>query len=357
MNRLFRRLTGSYLSELTGFSLVISDEDALAASRIVLKVSGGLFSCHRASLSMAFFRQVPRSIRYARCFSTRSEPHLKTVLREVITQKRELLREVKSQADKTVGEVRVENVLGGMRGLKSLIWEGSVLDANEGIRFHGHTIADCSQLLPKGNTGREILPEAMFWLLLTGRIPSEGQVRSFSEELASKNRLPSWLYQIVKSLPDGMHPMTQLSILTSALAHHSSFARLYAEGDMDKKDYWEATFDDSINLIAKLPRLATSIYRRSRMGPAMGDRLPPVAKVVRRDQDWAYNFATGMGFGGSDEKNVVVQDVLRLYLALHADHEGGNVSAHATHLVGSALSDPFLSYSAGLQGLAGPLHG
>lgn len=50
-------------------------------------------------------------------------------------------------------------------------------------------------------------------------------------------------------------------------------------------------------------------------------------------------------------------DLLRLYLALHGDHEGGNVSAHATHLVGSALSDPFLSYSAGLQGLAGPLHG
>jgi len=49
--------------------------------------------------------------------------------------------------------------------------------------------------------------------------------------------------------------------------------------------------------------------------------------------------------------------VLRLYLALHADHEGGNVSAHSTHLVGSALSDPFLSYSAGLLGLAGPLHG
>ncbi len=33
------------------------------------------------------------------------------------------------------------------------------------------------------------------------------------------------------------------------------------------------------------------------------------------------------------------------------------MSAHATHLVGSALSDPYLSFSAGLNGLAGPLHG
>lgn len=40
-----------------------------------------------------------------------------------------------------------------------------------------------------------------------------------------------------------------------------------------------------------------------------------------------------------------------------SDHEGGNVSAHTGKLVGSALADPFLSYAAALNGLAGPLHG
>lgn len=40
-----------------------------------------------------------------------------------------------------------------------------------------------------------------------------------------------------------------------------------------------------------------------------------------------------------------------------SDHEGGNVSAHTVHLVGSALSDPYLSFAAGMCGLAGPLHG
>ena len=44
-------------------------------------------------------------------------------------------------------------------------------------------------------------------------------------------------------------------------------------------------------------------------------------------------------------------------MTIHADHEGGNVSAHATHLVGSALSDPYLAFAAGMNGLAGPLHG
>ena len=59
-----------------------------------------------------------------------------------------------------------------------------------------------------------------------------------------------------------------------------------------------------------------------------------------------------MGFDDEGAK-----EMMRLYTTIHADHEGGNVSAHATHLVGSALSDPYLSFSAGLAGLAGPLHG
>src|SRR5476651_1372587 len=56
-------------------------------------------------------------------------------------------------------------------------------------------------------------------------------------------------------------------------------------------------------------------------------------------------------------KDDIFQELMRLYMTIHADHEGGNVSAHTTHLVGSALSDPYLSFAAGMNGLAGPLHG
>jgi citrate synthase len=48
---------------------------------------------------------------------------------------------------------------------------------------------------------------------------------------------------------------------------------------------------------------------------------------------------------------------MRLYMVLHSDHEGGNVSAFTAHVVASALSDPYYAVSAGLSGLAGPLHG
>lgn len=229
-----------------------------------------------------------------------------------------------------------------------MVWEGSVLDANEGIRFHGKSIADCQAVLPKGTTGTEMLPEAMFWLLLTGQVPSTSQIRAFSRELAEKSALPNFVEHMLDSFPEDLHPMTQFACAVSTLNHTSVFAKAYEKG-INKADYWEPTFDDSISLLAKLPTIAAKIYQNSYKG---GVSLP--AKVDP-EQDWTYNFAAMLGKGGKENENF--QDLLRLYLALHGDHEGGNVSAHATHLVGSALSDPFLSYSAGLQGLAGPLHG
>lgn len=283
-----------------------------------------------------------------RTYASTSEPDLKTTFKEVIPAKRELLQKVKAQGDKVIGQVKVENIIGGMRGLKAMIWEGSVLDANEGIRFHGRTIKDCQKELPKGTTGTEMLPEAMFWLLLTGQVPSTAQIRKFSHELAEQADLPAFVNQILDNFPKDLHPMTQFAIAVSALNYTSKFAKAYADG-ISKVDYWEPTFDDSISLLAKLPTIAAKIYQNSYRG---GGALP--AKVDL-DQDWSYNFAAMLGKGGKENEGF--QDLLRLYLALHGDHEGGNVSAHATHLVGSALSDPFLSYSAGLQGLAGPLHG
>jgi citrate synthase len=229
-----------------------------------------------------------------------------------------------------------------------MVWEGSVLDANEGIRFHGKTIKDCQKELPKGTSGTEMLPEAMFWLLLTGEVPTVSQTRVLSRELAEKAQIPKHVQQMLDNFPKDLHPMTQFACAVSALNYESKFAKAYEKG-INKADYWEPTFDDSISLLAKLPTIAAKIYQNAYRG---GGALP---NEVDLDQDWSYNFAAMLGKSGKENEGF--QDLLRLYLALHGDHEGGNVSAHATHLVGSALSDPFLSYSAGLQGLAGPLHG
>lgn len=284
---------------------------------------------------------------YSRAYSSAPEPDLKTTLKEAIPAKRELLKQVKARGEEKIGDVKVANVVGGMRGLKSMVWEGSVLDANEGIRFHGKTIKDCQKELPKGTSGTEMLPEAMFWLLLTGQVPSTNQVRAFSKELAEKSHLPQHILDLFKSFPKDMHPMTQLSVAVAALNTESKFAKAYADG-VNKAEYWEPTYEDSINLLAKIPRIAALVFRPNEIDQVGTQALDGA-------QDWAYNFAVLLGKGG--KQNESFHDVLRLYLALHGDHEGGNVSAHATHLIGSALSDPYLSYSAGLLGLAGPLHG
>lgn len=238
------------------------------------------------------------------------------------------------------------------------------LQHNDAAHSSPGTIKDCQKELPKGTSGTEMLPESMFWLLLTGEVPSVNQVRTFSRELAEKSAIPKFVEQMLDNFPTDLHPMTQFACAVSALNYESKFAKAYEKG-LNKADYWEPTFDDSISLLAKLPTIAAKIYQNAYKG---GGALPAQVDV---EQDWSYNFAAMLGKGGKENEGF--QDLLRLYLvscnctmidhkadilqALHGDHEGGNVSAHATHLVGSALSDPFLSYSAGLQGLAGPLHG
>ena len=186
--------------------------------------------------------------------------------------------------------------------------------------------------------------KGLFWLLLTGEIPSEQQVRDLSAEWAARSDVPKFIEELIDRCPNDLHPMAQFSIAVNALEHESAFAKAYAKG-MPKSEYWSHAFEDSMDLIAKLPTIASRIYRNV----YKDGKVPPVEK----DKDYSYNFANQLGF--AENKDFV--ELMRLYLTIHTDHEGGNVSAHTTHLVGSALSSPMLSLAAGLNGLAGPLHG
>ncbi|KAF9652881.1 citrate synthase [Thelephora ganbajun] len=275
-----------------------------------------------------------------------STKSLLDTLKELVPEKQEKLKKFKAEHGNTViGEVKVENLIGGMRGLKALLWEGSVLDPNEGIRFHGLTIPDCQKQLPAAADGEEIIPESMFWLLLTGQVPTSEQVRSLSNELAERGELPEFVEKLVDSFPKTLHPMTQLGMGVAALNHDSAFAAAYEKG-IKKIDYWTYTYEDSINLLAKLPALAARIYRNIHKA---GEELPGINKNL----DLVGNYSNMLGYGNNKD----ITEYLRLYIALHGDHEGGNASAHTSHLVGSTLSDPFISYSAALFALAGPLHG
>ncbi len=242
-----------------------------------------------------------------------------------------------------LGDITIAQVYQGMRGMVGLITETSLLDAEVGIRFRGYSIPELREKLPKAPGGTEPLPEGLFYLMLVGELPSEEDVEHLSATFARKSHVPNYVFDVIEKLPVNTHPMTQFSIAVTALQRESIFAKEYAKG-ISKKDYWSYIFDDCMNLIAKLPRVAAYIYRRKYKG---GDHIQPDGML-----DWAGNFAHMLGF---NDKGFYA--LMRLYLTIHADHEGGNVSAHATHLVGSALSDPYLAFASGMNGLAGPLHG
>ena len=167
-----------------------------------------------------------------------------------------------------------------------------------------------------------------------------------SADWGARSDLPNYVVDLIDRCPQDLHPMAQLSLAVTALERDSSFAKAYARG-MKKQEYWEYTFEDSMNLIAKLPSIASRIYHN------VFRRSKSASVAVEKDKDYAFNLVNQLGFG--DIKDFT--ELMRLYISLHTDHEGGNVSAHATHLVGSALSSPMLSLAAGFNGLSGPLHG
>ncbi|MEN0002723.1 MAG: citrate (Si)-synthase [Bacteroidota bacterium] len=250
---------------------------------------------------------------------------------------------LKEHGTKKVDEVVLKQLYGGARGIKMMVWETSQLDPIDGIRFRGYSIPQLKELLPKGPDGKEPRPEGLFWLMLVGEVPTEEQVQWLTGQWVHRSNVPEHTFKLLDALPTDTHPMTQFTLAIASMQTESTFAKRYSEG-ISKSEYWDPTYEDTMNLIARLPRVAAYIYRRSYHN---GEHIAPDTSL-----DWAGNFAHMLGIPGSDFKSL-----MRLYLTIHADHEGGNASAHTTHLVGSTLSDAYLSLAGGMNALAGPLHG
>jgi len=274
----------------------------------------------------------------------RSVSSLVTRLAELVPEKQAEKKAVlAAHGDKDLGPVTVSQAFGGARGVQCMIWDTSLLDAEEGIRFRGHTIPELQAKLPAAKEGGEPLPEGLMWLLLTGELPTTEQAKELTELLHSRAELPAHVEATIRAFPKDMHPMTQFSSAVLAMQTGSKFAKAYQDG-VAKSEYWRYTLEDVIDVVAKLPRVAALIYRNTYHDGTIAD--------YDSSLDYSANFARMLGYTDPE-----FDELMRLYLTIHSDHEGGNVSAHATHLVGSALSDPYLSFSAGLNGLAGPLHG
>lgn len=188
------------------------------------------------------------------------------------------------------------------------------------------------------------MPEGIFWLLCTGEIPKQEQVDWLTKEWAKRSTIPTAINKLIDAFPENVHPMTQLSATISALSYHSKYARAYNEGNMKKSQHWKYVYEDCMDLIAKITSVAARIYRNV--------YYDGVACPYDKKLDYSHNFTQMMGY---DDRKFA--DFMRLYLVIHCDHEGGNVSAHTNRLVASAHSDPYLAFASSLNGLSGPLHG
>ncbi len=272
------------------------------------------------------------------------ESTLKQTLKQKIEAFRPRTQKLnKELADVVIDKVTIGQAIGGARDVHCLVTDISYLDPQEGIRFRGKTIPETFAGLPRPPGAEQPYVEGFFYFLLTGDMPTAQQAEEIAAEWRSRAALPGYVIDVLRALPGDTHPMTMLSAGVLAMQRESVFARRHAEGTLKKNDFWDPTYEDAMNLLARLPALAAHIYRMKYKG---GSIVPPAPNL-----DWAANFAHMMGVPRPYD------EVMRMYFILHSDHEVGNVSAHATHLVASTLSDVYYALSAGLNGLAGPLHG
>ncbi len=242
---------------------------------------------------------------------------------------------ISEHGDVKISDVTITQAYGGMRGVKAMVCDTSEVPPDKGLHIRGIPLAEIS----------DRSPEEIFFLLCTGELPSEEELKDLQNEYSKRGEVPQYVWDVLEAMPKDSHPMCMLDTGILVMERESVFRQRYTEG-LTKMEYWEPTLEDSLNLLAKLPSLAAGVYR---MRFNKGDRIP-----YDPDLDWGGNYAKMLGIEDKDGK---FADLIRLYLTLHCDHEGGNVSAHTCHCVGSALSDAYYAVSAGLNGLAGPLHG
>ena len=241
----------------------------------------------------------------------------------------------KTHGDTVISQVTVSQAYGGMRGVKGMICDTSVVEPDKGLIIRGRPLLEIKHLWP----------EEVFFLLLTGEVPDAEAKIALQHEFDRRSQVPQYVWDLLQAMPHDSHPMCMLDTAILVMERESVFRQQYDRG-MQKEDYWLAMLDDALNILAKLPAIAAGVYRiRYDKG-----------SVVRwtHGLDYGANYANMLGM--ADPKGSFAE-LMRLYLNFHSDHEGGNVSANTCHTVGSSLSDAYYSVSAGLNGLAGPLHG
>ena len=242
---------------------------------------------------------------------------------------------LKNNGSSVISDVTLTQAYGGMRGVKGLVCDTSSVSPDTGLIIRGKPLLDII----------DILPEQVFFLLLADEMPDEDALTNLQSQLSEHAVVPDYIWTILNSMPEDSHPMAMFNTAVLAMEKESVFRKNYDKG-MSKKDFWKPMLEDGLSLIAKLPAIGAGVYRIRFQKSGL---IEPDGSL-----DWGANFAHMLGLNDPDGN---VKKLMRLYLMLHCDHEGGNASAFTSLTIGSTLSDLYYAVSGGLNALAGPLHG
>ena len=239
---------------------------------------------------------------------------LKKELEKLIPETQEDIKSlIAEKGDIEISTVSVAQAYSGLRGIKAFVCDTSSVSADKGLIIRGYPLLDIVN----------ILPEEVFFLLLTGRLPSSEELTDLQAQYSSHSKVPEYVWSVLEKMPKDSHPMTMFNLGILAMQNESIFRKKYDEG-MHKSEFWKYILEDGIQLISKLPELGAGIYR---MRFNKGNRIES-----NRSLDWSGNFVHMMGMSDQGKD---FHKLMQLYFMLHCDHEGGNVSAFASHTVAS----------------------
>lgn len=234
-----------------------------------------------------------------------------------------------------VSRVTLGQLFKGLRGVNAIVCDTSYVDPVEGLFIRGIPVLDLVD-----RSGEEV-----FYLLCTGEFPSAEGLNELRQSIASRRDVPEYVWQMIEAMPDSTHPMSLLSMAALAMQRESVFVRRYREG-MKREDYWDATLEDAVTILARMPVIAAGIFREKLRGKSRIE--------ADNSKGFSENFAHMLGLG---IEHPTFEEFIRQFVVVHSDHEGANASVLASRVVNSSLSDLYYSISGGMNCLAGPLHG
>ncbi len=210
----------------------------------------------------------------------------------------------------------------GMRGVPVGTCRTSFVTPGEGVHYCGYPITELALMEP----------EDVVYLLHNKELPTPEQSAAFREDLARRAAMPGDLGQIFSTLPLEGHPMDWLAIGIQTL------------GMWDCKNDWK---EDALNLVARMPRMMGLLFRyREGRGEGIPDDDTRLSMVER--------FSNTLQLDVDQEK---LNRVLSVYLVLHMDHGGGNLSTFVGKAVASGHATLYSAMASSMNALSGPLHG